>query len=82
MINCYPFFMLKDNNILSKYLSKNGIQLINNCWKKNPFILRISTPRKTKLGDYKYDFISRKHYISVNNDLKPDAFLFTFLLSS
>jgi len=71
--------MFNSNSILSKYISANAIHLVNSCWQKYPFALNISSPRKTKLGDYKLDFITGKHYISINNDLKPDAFLFTFL---
>ena len=40
---------------------------------------RISRPRVTKLGDYKYDRRTRKHAISVNADLNPYLFLITFM---
>ncbi|HFS67873.1 MAG TPA: sprT domain-containing protein, partial [Flavobacteriia bacterium] len=40
--------------------------------------LKISSPRKTKLGDYKR--LNRfKHQISINNDLNPYQFLITLL---
>lgn len=41
--------------------------------------LKITRPRKTKLGDYKFDPQTARHFISVNNNLKPTDFLITFL---
>lgn len=65
--------------ILSKYTSANGANLIYACLQRNPFNLKISEPRKTRLGDYRFDSRINKHQISINNDLKGDAFLFTML---
>jgi SprT protein len=65
--------------ILQKYTSTSGAMLIHHCLETNPFHLKIVRPRNTKLGDYRYHFISKKHQITINNDLKADAFLFTML---
>ncbi len=40
--------------------------------------LRISPPRKTKLGDFRPAHARQPHRISVNNDLVPLQFLITF----
>ena len=40
---------------------------------------RISSPRKSKLGDYKYIYFKKIHAISVNIDLSEIQFLITFI---
>ena len=40
---------------------------------------RISSPRKSKLGDYKYIYSKKNHAISVNIDLSEIQFLITFI---
>lgn len=40
---------------------------------------RISSPRKSKLGDYKYIYSKKNHAISVNIDLSEIQFLVTFI---
>ncbi len=42
-------------------------------------LFRISKPRVTKLGDYRFDPRSGKHMISVNTDLNKYLFLITFI---
>jgi len=43
------------------------------------FQFHLVKPRKTKLGDYRYFPSTDEHVITVNGDLKDDAFLFTAL---
>ena len=40
---------------------------------------RISSPRKSKLGDYKYIYSKNIHAISINIDLSEIQFLITFI---
>tara|TARA_B100001175_G_C19489206_1_gene631637 strand:- start:233 stop:811 length:579 start_codon:yes stop_codon:yes gene_type:complete len=40
---------------------------------------RISAPRKSKLGDYKYNYHQKSHSISINIDLSEVQFLITFI---
>ncbi len=40
---------------------------------------RISSPRKSKLGDYKFNYYKKSHSISVNIDLSEIQFLITFI---
>jgi SprT protein len=65
---------------LSKYLSPRAALHVVQLQKKHPFNLRITKPRNSKHGDYKYE-LSRKSMasISVNGNLNEQAFLFTFL---
>lgn len=43
------------------------------------FSFSISNPRATKLGDYRYNYRSKRHHITVNIDLEPIYFLITYL---
>jgi SprT protein len=65
--------------ILSKYISKEGVDLIFLFFNRYPFHLKILNPRKTRLGDYRYYSEERYHQITINNDLGKDAFLFTLI---
>jgi SprT protein len=47
--------------------------------KRYSFRLRISAPRASKLGDFRYLPDSKLCLISVNRDLSPQAFLITYL---
>jgi len=47
--------------------------------KKEEVSFRLSKPRKSKFGDYRYNKITKNHSISVNQNLNPYAFSITFL---
>lgn len=42
-------------------------------------LLKLSAPRKSKLGDYRYNFGNKTHQISVNINLSEPEFFVTFL---
>ncbi len=71
--------MSKIIETLSKYTSLSGAEIAEACMNRNPFYLKIVSPRKTRLGDYRYNFEQKYHQITINNDLKGDSFLFTLL---
>jgi SprT protein len=71
--------MINYFNTLCKYTTYAGAQLAIDYLKTNPFLLKIVNPRQTKLGDYRYTPSTKKHQITINNDLESDAFLFTLL---
>lgn len=48
-------------------------------WEKYPFEIKLSAPRKTKLGDYRYKPDTGKHLITINSDLNPYSFLVVYL---
>lgn len=43
------------------------------------FEFKIKKARQTKLGDFRYDPGTKKHTITINNDLNPFAFLITYV---
>lgn len=47
--------------------------------KSEPVQLKISRPRKTKFGDYRFPGKDGRHKISVNANLNPFAFLITLI---
>lgn len=64
---------------IAKYLPPQAVDGIVRLLEKNEVFLRISRPRKTKLGDYSFDPRVGQHHISVNADLAPQAFLVTLV---
>ena len=63
MTNYYSYVPHASNKLLQYWIEK-----LNVC-------IRITKPRKTKLGDFKV--VNKRMYISVNNDLNPYSFLIT-----
>lgn len=61
------------------FLPKDYQDLILKIKKEEKFTLILSNPRKSKLGDYRHNYLTRSHTISVNIDLSPFIFLVTFL---
>ena len=60
---------------LSAYLPAQSIQQISEWLEQHNCNLKISNPRKTKFGDYR--FVNNQHHITINNDLNKYAFLVT-----
>ena len=60
---------------LSNYLPAQSVQQVSGWLSKHNCNLKISSPRKTKFGDYK--FSNNQHHITINNDLNKYAFLIT-----
>lgn len=65
--------------VFEKFLPKGSADYCYNLWKKHGFEFKIKKSRKTKLGDYRYDSKTKKHVISINNDLNQYSFLITYL---
>lgn len=57
----------------------NSWSLLLPLLEQQPLHLKISQPRKTKFGDYRFPLKSEPHKISVNGNLNPFAFLITLL---
>lgn len=64
---------------LQKYLPDNAVHYCFDLWKQHPFHFKIARRRNSKLGDYRYDPVSKSNYISVNGDLNPYNFLVTYV---
>ncbi|QSE98634.1 SprT-like domain-containing protein [Fulvivirga lutea] len=64
---------------LSKFIPEPAVNYCYELWVNYDFKLSIKKKRQSKLGDYKYDPRTKKHYITVNNDLNPYSFLITYI---
>ncbi|UII22815.1 SprT-like domain-containing protein [Fulvivirga ligni] len=64
---------------LKKHLPEAALDYCHTLWHENNFSLKIKKKRASKLGDYRYDPSTKKHTISVNNNLNPYSFLITYV---
>ncbi len=71
--------MSKASITLQKYLPAGSDELTLALLRTAPIELRISKPRKTKLGDYRFPTKGNRHRISINANLNPYAFLITLI---
>ena len=62
-----------------RFLSKDFQEYILNIKKNEGFTLVLSNPRKSKLGDYRYNHKLKSHHITINIDLEPIYFMVTYL---
>ncbi|MFZ9028823.1 MAG: SprT-like domain-containing protein [Crocinitomicaceae bacterium] len=65
--------------ILNKYLPKEFVPIVADLLDEYPVKFKIVKPRKTKLGDFKFDPKSSEYQITINGDLNPYSFLITTL---
>ena len=66
--------------VFRKYLREDAVAFVIELQQKEPFNLRITKPRNSKHGDYKFHPRGKElATISVNGNLNEQAFLFTFL---
>lgn len=64
---------------LSKYIPSSACELCAELLIQNEVELKVSRPRKTKLGDYRAPFKGKGHRISINGDLNAYSFLITLI---
>lgn len=68
------------SNRLSDFLPEETVNILRSQCKDWPsFSLKISKPRKTKLGDFRYPHNGKLPTITVNNDLSSGEFLLTLV---
>ena len=65
--------------VFEKFLPKPAVDYCHGLWQTHEFEFKIKRARQTKLGDYRHDFRTGNHTITINNDLNPYAFLVTYL---
>ncbi len=65
--------------ILEKYMPAPAVPQAVEWLERYRVQMRITAPRKTKLGDYRAPYGRQGHRISVNSDLNPYSFLITFV---
>jgi len=64
---------------LEKYLPAGSLILVAPWFDRYPVQLRISRPRRSKLGDFRSESRKGPHRISINGDLNPYSFLITLV---
>ncbi len=62
-----------------KFLPEDFQEHILSIKEKEGFALTLTNPRKSKLGDYRYNLRTKSHHITINIDLEPIYFLITYL---
>lgn len=73
------FSMIFETWPCKTYLPHSASFYCYQLWAKHQFQIKITGPRKTKLGDYRYRPKHRSHLITINNDLNPFTFLVVYL---
>lgn len=69
--------MDKDRSIFEKYFPEASVEYCFQLWKKYAFHFKITPPRKSVYGNYR--FLHGRHHITVNGNLKSEAFLVTYI---
>ena len=70
---------MPDQDALISYIPEQIYPYVKQLWDHYGFHLKISRPRRTKLGDYRPPQNGHTHRISVNGDLNNYAFLITLI---
>lgn len=65
--------------VLKKYIPIEFVPIVAGLLKNHTVRFKIVKPRKTKLGDFRYDPREKKYQITINGDLNPYSFLITTL---
>jgi len=71
--------MTPDHWLLNTHLPSIANDYCFQLYKKYQFQLKITAPRKTKLGDYRFRPSKKTHIITINCNLNPYAFLIVYL---
>ncbi len=73
--------MMKTEVLLQQHLPYEAVTYCLRLQAENPFVFRVSRPRSSKWGDYRYRKTARgsSHTITVNQNLNAYAFLITYL---
>lgn len=70
---------MSEQDALISYIPEQTYPYIKDLWDHYGFHLKVSRPRRTKLGDYRPPQRGYPHRISVNGDLNNYAFLITLI---
>lgn len=65
--------------VFQRFVPESAVTYCDKLYQRLGFEFKIKRARLTKLGDYRYTPSSKKHTITVNNDLNRYAFLVTYL---
>ena len=70
---------MKRNKFSISFLPEDFQEYILRKIREEQIHFRLASPRKSKLGDYRYNFVKKTHSISVNIDLSEIQFMITFI---
>lgn len=65
--------------LFEKYVPSNAVEYCFHLWQDLKFDFIVSKARSTKLGDFRSNTHTRKTSVSVNHNLNPYQFLFTYI---
>ncbi|MBN3581113.1 SprT-like domain-containing protein [Algoriphagus aestuarii] len=65
--------------VFSKHLPPAAVPFCLKIWNDHPFLFRITSSRKTKLGDFRYRKDQELQTITINSDLNKYQFLLTLI---
>lgn len=75
-----PFALSSQKEFLARYVPHQSVDTMLQLLTQYPLQLKVSKPRKTKYGDYRFPLKpGQPHRISVNSNLNSYAFLITLL---
>lgn len=66
-------------SILKSHIPLQALEYCFQLWSQNPFELKLSESRQTKIGDFTSRRSAARPRITLNNDLNPFLFLLTFI---
>lgn len=61
---------------LESYLPENSLPFVKNWIENENLTIKLRKPRKSKLGDYRFNNLQKSHEITVDSKLNPYAFFF------
>ena len=70
---------MNPEDIFKRFVPEHAVAYCVRLYTYFGFEFKIKKSRQTKLGDYRYSPQTKKHTITINNDLNPYAFLVTYL---
>lgn len=70
---------MTSQEVFQKFVPQASVDYCVKLYQRLGFEFKIKKARQTKLGDYRYNPKTKRHTITINNDLNPFAFLVTYL---
>ncbi|GAB4238511.1 MAG: SprT-like domain-containing protein [Ekhidna sp.] len=70
---------LTSKEVFQKFVPTEAVSYCDKLYQNLSFEFKIKKARQTKMGDYRFNPLTGKQIITINNDLNPYAFLVTYL---
>lgn len=71
--------MTPETWLVKPFLPPNANTYCFGLWRRYRFDIKITAPRQSKFGDYRFNSRGKSHRITINRDLNPYTFLLVFL---